>query len=167
MAIVADGPRGYDNRGDSLRLTLLRAPLFPDPAADRGGQRVEWSYFVADHDVIASGLLEREAALIGHPTRVVRGTPEIVSVGVRLDSEGVLISSVKSADDGSGDLVIRLWESRGGRSTGRLSFDRPVRSVVECDALEESSDVTAITLTGSSVELTLRPFEIRTLRARR
>lgn len=56
MAIVADGPRGYDNRGDSLRLTLLRAPLFPDPAADRGGQRVEWSYFVADHDVIASGL---------------------------------------------------------------------------------------------------------------
>jgi len=167
MAIVADGPRGYDNRGDALRLTLLRAPLFPDPTADRGGQRVEWSYFVADHDVIASGLLEREAALIGHPRRVVRGTPEIVSVGVRVDSEGVSISSVKSADDGSGDIVIRLWETRGGRATGRLTFDRPVTSVVECNALEEPSDAAPITVTASSIELTLRPFEIRTLRARR
>lgn len=167
MAIIADGPRGYDTRGDTLRLTLLRAPLFPDPGADRGGRRIEWSYFVADHDVIADGSLEREAALVSHPIRVVRGTPGIAPVGVRVDSEGVLISSVKAADDASADLVIRLWESRGGRTAGRLTFDRPVATVVECNALEEPFDIAPIMVTGDSVELTLRPFEIKTLRVRR
>ena len=166
MAIIADGPRGYDVRGDALRLTLLRSPLFPDPTADRGGQRIEWSYFVTDLEPITGGLLEREAALVGHPTRVVRGTPEIVSAGVHLDSDGILISCVKSADDGSGDIVIRLWESRGGRTTGRLSFDRAIGSVVDCNALEEPSGLAPTPLTGRSIDLTLRPFEIRTLRTR-
>jgi len=167
LAIVADGPRGYDTRGDAIRLTLLRAPLFPDPMADRGGQRLEWSYLAFDRDPIADGTLEREAALVTHPTRVVRGTPDVHSSGVRLDSEGALISSVKPADDGSGDLMVRLWESRGGRTTARLTFDRRISSIVECDALEEPTTASVGDVEGTVVELTMRPFEIRTLRVHR
>ena len=167
VAVVADGPRGYDTRGDAIRLTLLRAPLFPDPMADRGGQRLEWSYMVFDHDPIGDGSLEREAALVAHPTRVVRGTPDVLSSGVGLESDGVLISCVKMADDHSGDLVVRLWESRGGRTTARLSVARPVSSIVECDALEDPTTAPPVHVSGTSVDLTLRPFEIRTLRLRR
>ena len=167
VAVVADGPRGYDTRGDAIRLTLLRAPLFPDPMADRGGQRLEWSYMVFDHDPIGDGSLEREAALVAHPTRVVRGTPDVLSSGVGLESDGVLISCVKTADDHSGDLVVRLWESRGGRTTARLSVARPVSSIVECDALEDPTTAPPVHVSGTSVDLTLRPFEIRTLRLRR
>ncbi|MFM7263806.1 MAG: alpha-mannosidase, partial [Acidimicrobiales bacterium] len=43
VAVVADGPRGWDVRGDSLQLTVLRSPKFPDPFADRGHQTITWA----------------------------------------------------------------------------------------------------------------------------
>lgn len=167
LAILADGSRGYDTREDEVRLTLLRAPSFPDPRADRGVRRLEWSYLAFDRDPIADGSLEREAASMAHPVRLLHGTPAVTSAGVRALSDGVLLGAVKLADDGSGDLVLRLWETRGGRSSVRLTFDAPLASIVECDALEEPVDGSAMTLFGSDPELTLRPFEIRTLRAGR
>lgn len=164
LALLADGPRGYDLRGDAIRLTLLRSPSFPDPHADRGRQRIEWAYLPTVGDVIADGSLERAAASMAHPIRVVRGTPGVRSAGVRLDMVGGLVSAVKRADDGSGDTVVRVWETRGARSSGTLRFADGALEVVDCDALER---VTGASIgSGEEVEIDLRPFEIRTLRFR-
>ncbi|MFM9082673.1 MAG: glycoside hydrolase family 38 C-terminal domain-containing protein, partial [Actinomycetota bacterium] len=43
VAVVADGPRGWDVRGDSLQLPVLRSPKVPDPFADRGHQTITWA----------------------------------------------------------------------------------------------------------------------------
>jgi alpha-mannosidase len=164
LAVLADGPRGYDVRGDAIRLTLLRSPSFPDPRADRGNQRIEWAYLPTKSDVIADGSLERAAALIAHPSRVLVGTPGVRSVGVRLDMEGALISAIKRADDGTGDVIVRVWETRGARSTGMLTSDRQLTEVLDCDALERV--IGASFGSGESIPITLRPFEVRTLRLR-
>ena len=39
VALLNDGQYGYDIRGNVMRLTLLRAPVAPDPTADRGRHR--------------------------------------------------------------------------------------------------------------------------------
>jgi alpha-mannosidase len=83
-----------------------------------------------------------------------------------VESDGALVSSVKLADDGSGDLVVRLWESRGGRTTARLILEHPVSSIVDCDALEDPTTEPPIDVSGTTVDLILRPFQIRTLRLR-
>jgi alpha-mannosidase len=106
IAILADGPRGYDIRGNALALTLLRSPKFPDPQADMGRQRVEWSLYVDQCPGDVEGI-EIESALIAHPYRLIAGTPVAISTGIRLDARGALISVIKPADDGSGDLVVR------------------------------------------------------------
>ncbi len=78
----------------------------------------------------------------------------------------VLISAVKLADDRSGDLIIRLYESAGGRATTEVSLDLPVTSVREADLLERPGDPVAYSTTddGVSVDLALRPFQVQTLR---
>lgn len=164
VAVLADGPHGYDVRGDALRLTLLRSPRYPDPTADRGLQSVSYGIWVHDGDAFASGL-EREGHRDEHPLRVAPGAAAVEPV-VALHGDGVVIGAVKRADDGSGDLVVRLWESRGARSTAVLELRSDLvagaRGVGRCDLLERH--VEPLALSGAEVALTLSPFQITTVR---
>ena len=163
IAILADGPRGYDIRGNALALTLLRSPKFPDPQADMGRQRVEWSLYVDQCPGDVEGI-EIESALVAHPYRLITGTPIAISAGIRLDARGALISVIKPADDGSGDLVVRLWETRGASTSGTLSISRPAATAVLCNALEEPLSPEIISVKDGIVDIELAPFQIQTLR---
>lgn len=171
VALVADGPRGYDVRGDALKITLLRSPSFPDPHCDEGPQSVEWGLRVDDgHDVAH---LERDAARRAHPIRIVHGEPDLLTVPVRCEIPGVLVSAVKPAHDGSGDIVVRLWETRGARASGVVAINSPgdgsksIESVARASGLENAEDELEVRRdSGGSpcVEVDMRPFEITTLR---
>ena len=163
IAVLADGPRGYDIRGNALALTLLRSPKFPDPQADMGRQRVEWSLYVDQCPGDVEGI-EIESARIAHPYRIISGTPVAISAGIRLDARGALISVIKPADDGSGDLVVRLWETRGASTSGTLSISRPAATAVLCNALEEPLSPEIISVKDGIVDVELAPFQIQTLR---
>ena len=90
---------------------------------------------------------------------------------------GVVVEAVKLADDRSGDVVVRLYEARGGRARTTLTTGFPVRGVSAVNLLEEDYEEapellsTALTdgVEGSPhrVELSLRPFQILTLRLER
>jgi len=144
---------------------LLRSSKFPDPQADIGRQRVEWSLYI-DHSSGDVEALEIESAKIAHPYRLLFGTPATISSGVRLDVRGALISVIKPADDGSGDLVVRLWETRGASTSGTLSISRPAGVVVQCNALEEPLDTRSISVNDGIIDVQLAPFQIQTLRIR-
>jgi alpha-mannosidase len=144
-------------------LTLLRSPKFPDPQADIGRQRVEWSLYLdqSPGDVEA---IEIESAKIAHPYRLITGTPAAISSGIRLDVRGALISVIKPADDGSNDLVVRLWETRGASTAGTMSISRPSGVAVQCNALEEPLDSPSILINDGIIAVQLAPFQIQTLR---
>jgi alpha-mannosidase len=79
------------------------------------------------------------------------------------DADGVVISAVKLADDGSGDVVVRLYEALGARAAARLDLGFAASGVAETDLLERPlGDAPA--LDGTTVELALRPFQVVTLR---
>lgn len=174
VALMADGPRGYDIRGRQLSLTLLRSPQFPDPECDLGHRVVDWSIF-ADRGDAGVREVEEEAARLAHPVRKSPGLLVTGGVGLSLQATGILVSAVKLADDGSGDLVVRVWECRGARSCGRLDLTGRSSGVVECNALEDvvpdderRTAPGGVVLDGDriTVELDLAPFEIRTYRFR-
>jgi alpha-mannosidase len=164
VAILADGPRGYDVRGDELKLTLLRAPRFPDPRADIGQQHLEWSVILTDGDPLLHGV-EEESARIAHPLRVVDGTPVLSPLDIDLRVHGALISAVKPADDESGDLIVRVWETLGSRTLGTLQVGGAIDAEL-CNGLEASDDV-SLDVTDGVMDVELRPFEIQTIRIKR
>jgi alpha-mannosidase len=81
----------------------------------------------------------------------------------------VVTEAVKLADDQSGDVIVRLYESHGGRASARLSADFPVAAATATDLLErplsEAGELPVID--GGTIELSFRPFEIRTVRLTR
>lgn len=163
VAILAAGPHGYDVRGDALRMTLLKSANYPDPEADRGEQHVEWSYWLHDGLEPLSAGIEHEAAARAFPLRVISADATIGGGPVvECDHPAVVVEAVKRAEDGSNDLIVRLWESHGGRAAGRLSVSSPVASAVAVDLLEWP--LHDLPHGDTHVEVELRPFQILTVR---
>jgi alpha-mannosidase len=113
-------------------------------------------------DPILCGI-EETAALMAHPVRIIDGTPQLPATGIALDIPGALISAVKPADDDTNDIIIRVWESRGGRSTGTINIAQAT-TVIPCDALENPTDAPLAVASAGIFHLSLRPFQIATLR---
>jgi alpha-mannosidase len=79
-----------------------------------------------------------------------------------VDAPNVILETVKPAEDGSGDVIIRLYESMRTSTRVRLSTSLDVESATRTNMLEEPEG--ALELAGGAVTLDLRPFEIATVR---
>ena len=158
VAVLNDAKYGHDCLGSTMRLTLLRAPNYPDPDADRGRHR--FTYSLLPHGPSLADVLVESWAL-NLPPRSCHGAtkPSVVAV----DHPGVVVTAVKAADDGSGDVVVRLHEAFGGRARAVVSVGVAVSSVVTCDLAERPQGQPSA-VEGDALALELRPFEIRTLR---
>jgi alpha-mannosidase len=161
VAVLNDGRYGHALQGDAVRVSLLRAAKYPDPTADRGRHRV--TIALLPHGPGLDDVL-RAAEALNRPLRVVAGgraeQPRVPLVTV--DRPGVDVDAVKRADDGSGDLVVRLHEAVGDRATVTLDMGAPVTDAARASILEESGD--PLPVDGSRVTLALRPFELATVR---
>ncbi len=163
-----DVTRGTDAAGHpttTVRLSLVRAPLFPDPEADQGRHRL--SVVLRPGASIADAVQEGYALNLG--TREVRGAHGIDPL-LRVDGEGVVVEAVKLAQDRSGDVIVRLYESLGARTRARVSAGFPVASVTAVDLLERPCDDVGLTPCEgpeAGVSFDMRPFQIITLRLRR
>ncbi|NED89904.1 hypothetical protein G3I76_58745, partial [Streptomyces sp. SID11233] len=70
--------------------------------------------------------------------RVVRGAGADVAPLVTVEQDSVVVTAVKLADDGSGDVVVRFHEARGGRVTASLRPGFEVAGVSVTDLLERA-----------------------------
>ncbi|MGW3956431.1 alpha-mannosidase [Streptomyces sp. NPDC004752] len=144
----------------TVRVSLLRAPRFPDPHTDQGVHRFRHALVLGAR----IGDAVREGYRINLPERRVPGSAEVRPL-VTVADEAAVISAVKLADDGSGDVVVRLYESEGARVRTRLSAGFSVARARTCDLLERP--LTSLDPSGDLIELTLRPFQLMTLRLSR
>ncbi|HSG07310.1 MAG TPA: glycoside hydrolase family 38 C-terminal domain-containing protein [Longimicrobiales bacterium] len=165
VSLINDSKYGYDVRGDTLRLTLLKAASYPDPEADRGTQRFQYSLLVHDGDW-RSGATEAAAEEMNQPLRAVAVSAHPGQGRARgfAQVDGVELGALKMAEDGD-DLVVRLVERHGGATRATLTFPWPFEWQ-EADLLEEGTGPwTAAPEAAAGIGL--EPWEIRTLRIRR
>jgi len=144
----------------TVRLSLLRAPKFPDPAADRGTH--ELTVTIRPGAGIAEAVEEGyRTNLVPRTVRGARAAEPLFAVG----NPALVIEAVKLAEDGSGDVVVRLYESLGQRSSGSVRANFPFREVYATDLLERPVEAPGVTPAAEAgVDLSLRPFQLLTLR---
>jgi alpha-mannosidase len=171
VALATDSTYGYDvarhPRADGgtttvVRHTLLQASRGPDPHADRGLHR--FRHTLRPGAALDDALIEGYA--LNLPLRPAPDTGRGAPL-VRVDHPDVVVETVKLADDRSGDLVVRLYEARGGHVRADLAADFPIEAVHETDLLEEHPVSHPVDREHRRVPLALRPFQIRTLRLAR
>ncbi|MDI3402537.1 alpha-mannosidase [Streptomyces cavernicola] len=162
VASGAAGTSGASAAGTTttVRISLLRAPRFPDPHTDQGVHR--FGYALAPGATITDAV--REGYAINVPERRVLGSAPVAPLA-SADLDSVVLSAVKLADDGSGDVVVRCYEAAGGRARTRLRLGFPATSATATDLLERPlSGAPAYEVRDGEVGVSLRPFELLTLR---
>ncbi|WP_431230221.1 alpha-mannosidase [Paenarthrobacter nicotinovorans] len=144
----------------TVRTSLLRSARFPDPEADRGEHTLELS--------IRPGAAIADAVEEGYRTNL---RPRFVTGGHAVDpvvfvsNPAIVVEAVKLAEDGSGDVIVRLYESLGERSVALVKPGFDARRATATDLLERATDAPGVTVKDdSAVSLALRPFQLVTLR---
>ena len=162
-AVLNDCKYGISMNGNALQLTLLRAPGSPELRADNGGHDFTYAFTAWGGSFITSPVVN-EACELNVPMQVVRGSCPAFSA-FTVDEDNVFIDTVKPAEDGSGDIILRLYEARKAETSTVLYFNLPVERVWECDLLE--NPIQELEVDESCVALGFHTFEIKTLRLRK
>lgn len=165
VALLNDCKYGYDIQGHVMRLSLLRAPISPDPVADRGHHTFTYSLLPHTGD-LRQGRVIQEAYALNVPLLVQKGKASPGSLPsshsfFRVDRPGAIIETIKVAEDGDG-IIVRLYEAAGERGGVTLSTTLPARKAWLADLLENEQKT--LPLKDGSLHFDLTPFEIVTVK---
>lgn len=159
-AVLNDCKYGISQLDNELRLTLLRAAASPEMRADNGHHEFTYAFTAWEGTFFESPVV-REAYSLNVPLRVIKGLCEPFSA-FKVDVDNVFIDTVKPAEDGSGDMIIRLYEAKQADTRCTLTLSKAFSRAFICDMLENEVEETSIN--GNSVSLAFHTFEVKTLR---
>ncbi|NLV74953.1 MAG: alpha-mannosidase [Chloroflexi bacterium] len=159
-SVLNDCKYGVNVIDNTIALTLLKSALAPDMTADRGEQVFTYAFYAWNGPFSDSGLV-REGYALNLPVTVANGGSGERSL-MSLDAENVVLEWVKPAEDGSGDVILRLYEAQRTATRTKLNLDLPVKMAWVTNMLEEKQ--AEIAVQDGTIALDLRPFEICTLR---
>lgn len=170
VSLLNDCKYGYDASDSTMRLTLLRSPHYPhalDPLrlndvrlTDQGEHVFTYALYPHSSDWRGGETLQR-ARELNQPLVVVPGTAWSLPSLVSISSPGIMIDSIKKAED-SDEVIIRLHEAYGHSLKTTMTFGIRADAASECDLLEQ--DLTALKIAKSKLSLKFSPFEIKTLK---
>lgn len=160
-AIMNDCKYGISVNGNSMELTLLRSGACPDLRTDNRVHNFTYAFTAWEGDFTSSDVV-KQAYEVGIRPSVVSGGALDASY-LSVDNDNIIIDTVKLAEDGSGDIIVRLYESKKAAVTTKFrpAFAADFKAF-SCDMLENKQEELAVE--NSAVELTFRAFEIKTIR---
>ena len=166
VSLVNDSKYGCDVKGNVMRLSLLRAPIRPDRESDKGEHRFTYSIFTDGGDWRRDGLVEA-AYDLNWPMAARLGRAALApgqSI-LTIDTPSLHVQAVKLAEDGSGDVIVRLIELYGSHGSASVQPSFAAKAAGLCDLLERQTQ--PATLKDGAVKLNYRPYELMTLRFKR
>lgn len=158
ISFLNDGKSSASISGKDVGLTVLRSPVYANHEPyvpkegghyvymDQGVQNFEYGIYPHSHSWETAKTVQRTRQMNEKPIALFETyhkgeLPQRASF-VQVEPENVMLTSLKEAEDRSGDLILRLVETAGKTCEGK----------VELPAL------------GRSVPVEMKPFEIKTLR---
>ena len=163
VALLNDCKYGHDVKDSTIRLTLLKSAKAPDPEADMGHHEFVYSLLPFEGAFSVEKVV-RPAYELNHECPVAQGRPAELEERALLEigNDSIILETVKMADDGSGDMVFRLYEASGGRRSCRIVPGFSWKAAEETNMLEREGSI--IPENAGGLDLVFRPFEIKTIR---
>ncbi len=165
VSLLTRAKYGFDIKGSTMRLSLLRSPVWPDPTADRGKHTIEYALYPHAGRWRSASTVRRGAEygtpLLAMVTGRHRGSEPSEKSFVALGPERYVLSSIKRAED-SEAWVVRWYESKGEKGEAELSLPFAPSKVVRSNFLEEDGE--ALPVAGRMVKVATPPNGVVTLK---
>jgi alpha-mannosidase len=162
VALLNDCKYGYDARGSTLRLTVLKSPTYPWPMADQGEHRFRYALLV--HQGLLADDVPGQGEAFNLPLRLIPGMSHALPRNeslVRLEGAGVTLETTKLGEAGDG-TILRLWETHGRSCEALLHLPRGTTKAELVNLLERSPQ--PLVIRDGAVRLAFTPFQIQTIR---
>lgn len=161
VSLLNDCKYGHEVNEHKMILTLLKAPIKPDPKSDRGDHYFTYSLYPHAETWKKAKTLERGLE-INHPLVPV----DIKSEGelgadksfITLASDSMTLEAVKKCEEEDA-YIIRMVEKKGKSVDASVKFFAPLTYAAECDLIERN-DV-PVEFDGDTISFHATPFEIK------
>ena len=161
VSLLNDCKYGHEVNEHKMILTLLKAPIKPDPTSDRGEHYFTYSLYPHAETWKKAKTLERGLE-INHPLVPV----DIKSEGemgadnsfITLTSDSMTLEAVKKCEEEDA-YIIRMVEKKGRSVDASVKFFAPLTYAAECDLIERN-DV-PVDFDGDTISFHATPFEIK------
>ncbi len=160
VAILNDCKYGISVENGNLRLSLHRGGRHPDTTNDRGIHEVTYS-FLPHEGVLATENVIQPSYMLNVPVVVAEGSAKNEKSFIEISAPNVICEAVKYAEYAEKSFVVRLYECERNRTSSTVKFGKKVKKVYATNMLEDI--IEEIPVVNNSVDLTFRPFEIKTL----
>jgi alpha-mannosidase len=169
LSILNDSKYGYDAAGNTLRITLLRSPTWPDPDADQGLQHFTYELYPHTGTWKQAETVRRGYEL-NNPltaTQVFAHTGSLPPTHsfASVENKNVTLTAIKKAED-SDALVFRMYEWAGTPTDVKLHVPPGAAYAVESNLMEKPEGphlALAKTTESDTITVPIHPYEILTL----
>lgn len=182
VSIINDSKFGFATSGNKMRLSLLRSPKAPDATADMGRHIIRYAIFPhagpLDERTVRAGynfnnplVLERRLSCtpadVNNSFSAIRleGNPSLVLDWIKRgeDDEDISVGDFPVRPGRS--VLIRVFDSLGGKSSGKIVVDRDlrVRRAFKCNILEDDLEELSVN-DYHTISIEHRAFEVCTYR---
>ena len=159
-AVLNESKFGVSVTGNSINLTLLKSAMAPDMHADLGIQKFTYSLYTWNGSLADSPLIQ-EAYDLNIPVMTFPGKGGEASL-FSINAPNIVLETVKLAEDGSGDVILRLYEAKRMATRCVLTTTLPVEGASLANMLEEGE--ADLMIENGHLGLDFRAFEIKTIR---
>lgn len=160
VAVLNDCKYGISVNASDIRLSLHKSGCRPDTTGDRGVHEVTYSLLPHAGSLDTVGVI-RPAYMLNIPAVTLRGEAKSTESFLEISADNVICEAVKPAEAVDSACVIRLYECERTKTSACVRLPKGVKSAYITNMLEDIRE--ELTIEDGSVELTFRPFEIKTL----
>ncbi|MBN2322937.1 MAG: alpha-mannosidase [Spirochaetes bacterium] len=170
MSILTDTKYGFDAKGNTMRITLIRTSYEPDPDPDRGTHSFVYSLY-PHKGGWKQAHSERKGYELNHPLRCawcekeggsLPGTGSFIDV----EAKSAVMTCVKK-EEGKAGIILRFYESQGKNCSVKVDFGFDVKRAEETDIIERPVNQAACDVKANVMRFDLKPYEIKTFRVDR
>ncbi len=164
VSLLNDSKYGFDIKESKMRISLLKAPKYPDPNADIGKHKFTYSLYPHKGGWREADTF-RKAYQLNYPLIARTGgrntgdMPEVLSYA-STDQPEIIITVVKKSED-SDDIIVRFHETHGKQVNTTLKFNKSIVRVKETDLIERPLET--LDFNGKEVTIPTKPYEIKTI----
>jgi len=164
VALFTDCLYGYRGGKNALSVTLLRGSQDPDPCPEYGLSHVKIGVGICENSAMElcrlSAILAQDIPYVTNTSH--KGTLPLSHSFLRAEGD-VLVTAVKAPEDGGEGIVVRLANTLPAPAEGAVVLDKAVQKAELLDLVEKPCGIGA-QVNGSSISLSFKPFEVKTVR---
>ncbi len=159
VSVLNDCKYGVSVEGSSIRLSLHKGGCNPDPRGDAGVHECVYSFLPHVGGFSAENVVHPAYCLNVSPI-VVNGRADMPSLAMT-EPGNIIIETVKPCEDNQKAFILRLYEAEGSFTHSTLKLGIQPKSVELTNMLEEAIEELPC---KNEIQLTFRPFEIKTIK---